>query len=518
MADNTATGNQPFKTVATVNLKKTFKGWEKLKFDDYKEPVKGWTVKLGKAFADGTAILLFENINGDRAPYYRAYFYGLEDDKYRVTDKIRFPGDGCTICAISLTDTHDALFCRQFNKDKREEIFFREVKSECKDYCAMTVSELKKQLLSPSKSRFLLIEKKKVRFVKIDAPCNLVYPECDEIFGSEDRTWEVSKGDTPTQAPDDQFSATKKDSTDDDDDDYDFDFDDEATAKVKTVKTAAGRSAQEELDMLIGLTDIKEQIRKIVAFSKMRKLAKDSGRELGNINVNIAFTGNPGTAKTTVARLFAQIMKENGIISKGKLVEAGRAEIVAGYVGQTAIKVKKLFDKAEGNVLFIDEAYSLVDNWENEYGDEAIATIVQEMENRKNDLIVIFAGYPDKMETFLARNPGLRSRIPFVVRFPDYSNEELLQITKLEAGRRGFSIENSADEKIFQILEETRKKTDFGNGRLCRNLVESAILSAALRVQGRVTEESFRLNENDFEMPDDTEAGKEKRRIGFAAA
>ncbi len=361
--------------------------------------------------------------------------------------------------------------------------------------------------------------KKKVKFVKIDSPYSLTSPQCDEVFGSEDRAWIVTKGKTPEQYQAEQnLDKTKASTVDDEEDEDDFDFDDEVTAKVRTVRPTSGKSAQEELDILIGLTDIKEQIRKIVAFSKMQKLGRESGRKIGDINVNIAFTGNPGTAKTTVARLFAQIMKENGILSKGKLVEAGRAEIVAGYVGQTAIKVKKLFDKAEGNVLFIDEAYSLVDNWENEYGDEAIATIVQEMENRKDDMIVIFAGYPDKMEKFLARNPGLRSRIPFVVNFPDYSSEELLQIAKLEAERQGFCIDKNANLKILQIMEEAKKKADFGNGRLSRNLVESAILSAALRVKGRVTDESFCLRENDFQMPYDIGGNKEKRRIGFSAA
>ncbi len=161
MSDNTVAG-YPFTAVATVNLKKTFKGWEKLKFHDYMEPATGWTIKLGKAFEDGTIILLFENTSGERAPYYRAYVYGLQEDQYRLTDKLRFPGDSCTICAISLTESHDALFFRQYNKDKREEIFFREIGDECKDYCAMTVSELKEHLLPPSKSRFALIEKKRL--------------------------------------------------------------------------------------------------------------------------------------------------------------------------------------------------------------------------------------------------------------------------------------------------------------------------------------------------------------------
>jgi len=513
MAKNAEIEKYPFKEVASVNLKKTFKSWKKLRFDDYKEPVSGWTVKLGKAFEDGTIILLFENLKGKRTPYYRGYIYSLQGEEYHLTEKIRFPGDGCTISAISLATSHDALFCRQYDKNKQEEIFYRKLKTGCKDYSIMTtIPELREELLSPSKCRFALIGKKKVRFIKIDDPYCLTFPDRDEIFGSEDRSWTVTEGKTPEQYISDQETDNKYEL------DGGFDFDDEAIEETRTMRLDEKMTAQQELDSLIGLVEIKDSIRKIIAYSKMQKLARESGRKLGDINVNIAFTGNPGTAKTTVARLFARIMKENGILSRGELIEAGRADLVAAYVGQTAIKVKKLFDKAEGNVLFIDEAYSLVDSWENEYGDEAIATIIQEMENRKDDLIVIFAGYPDKMETFLSRNPGLRSRIPFVVKFPDYSSEELLQIAKLEAARRGFTIDEGAENRILEIVERVSRKTDFGNGRLCRNLVESAILSAAMKVTGKITDESFCLKESDFEMPGNMETETEKRRIGFSAA
>ena len=261
----------------------------------------------------------------------------------------------------------------------------------------------------------------------------------------------------------------------------------------------------------------------ITAFARLQKLAKEQGKKIDGINLNLSFLGNPGTAKTTVARLFAQIMKENGILSKGNLIEVGRSDLVAKYVGQTAIKVKEIFKKAKGNVLFIDEAYSLVDSWENEYGDEAIATIVQEMENSRDDMIVIFAGYPDKMEQFLSRNPGLRSRVPFTVEFKDYSADELTEIAKMEAERRGYSVSPAAEGKIHDICVAAMNGEEFGNGRFSRNLVEAAMMKSASRVMGTgVTETDlstcFRLESCDFTLPDNLKKEKKARVIGFSAA
>ena len=156
--------------------------------------------------------------------------------------------------------------------------------------------------------------------------------------------------------------------------------------------------------------------------------------------LNMEFIGNPGTAKTTVARITAGILHEIGLLPTSELVEVGRADLVAKYTGQTADKVKEVFQKAKGKLLFIDEAYALTDCWENSYGDEAISTIVQEMENNREDTVVIFAGYPDKMNEFFSRNPGLRSRVPFTIRFSDYSAEEMAQIVEAEAKKRGFSL------------------------------------------------------------------------------
>ena len=197
-----------------------------------------------------------------------------------------------------------------------------------------------------------------------------------------------------------------------------------------------------------------------------------------------------------------------------------RADLVAKYEGQTADKVKEVFKKARGKVLFLDEAYSLVENWDGEFGDEAINTIVQEMENHREDTIVIFAGYPDKMEEFFSRNPGLRSRVPFRIRFADYSADELAQIAELEARRRGFAIAPQAKEKVRSFCGEAQKRPNMGNGRFCRNLVESAVLAYAARVYGGRDEAcggDFSLGEEDFVLPDVLKEAKGKRPVGFRA-
>ncbi len=240
-------------------------------------------------------------------------------------------------------------------------------------------------------------------------------------------------------------------------------------------------SAYEELQNMIGLTDIKNEINKIINYFKAQKLFGDRNIDLSRPTMHMVFTGNPGTAKTTVARLFAQILKENEILSIGRLYEVGRADIVGKYVGQTAPLVKEAFKRAKGSVLFIDEAYSLVER-DGLYGDEAINTIVQEMENNRNDTVVIFAGYPNEMNAFLDKNPGLRSRISRQVRFDDYSADELCQITKHIASQKGLSFTDEAMNKLEYIFELARQNTDFGNGRFARNIVETAQLAQVDRI------------------------------------
>ncbi|MBQ6569280.1 MAG: AAA family ATPase [Clostridia bacterium] len=275
----------------------------------------------------------------------------------------------------------------------------------------------------------------------------------------------------------------------------------------------------EMLNRLIGLENVKEQINKIAALARMKKDI-DSLRGGLPIVLNMEFVGNPGTAKTTVARIVAGLLCEIGLIKSGEIVEVGRADLVGKYVGHTADNVKSVFQKAKGKLLFIDEAYSLVEPWEGSFGDEAINTIVQEMENRREDTVVIFAGYPREMEELFSRNPGLRSRVPFTVCFNDYSPEEMAKISELEAEKRGFCITPEAIEKVAAICGECQENTASGNGRFCRNLVEKAILNYAFRKYGTPDsnpERDLKLIADDFTFQKESPAKKERTPIGFIA-
>ena len=286
-------------------------------------------------------------------------------------------------------------------------------------------------------------------------------------------------------------------------------------------------SSSDMLAQLIGLKDVKEQVRKIAAFARMKKDMETLGRTSVPVALNMEFVGNPGTAKTTVARILAGIFQEIGILSSSQIVEAGRADLVAGYIGQTAINVKSVFKRARGKLLFIDEAYSLASDSQRDFGYEAINTIVQEMENSRGDTVVVFAGYPEEMENFFSMNPGLRSRVPFRISFPDYSTDEMAQIVALEAQKRGFSLCSRALEKAVSLCGEAKHRSDAGNGRFCRNLVENAILGYALRVYGEGAEaadgaeKDFILAEEDFSLPDNMQAIPERQEakktapIGF---
>lgn len=280
------------------------------------------------------------------------------------------------------------------------------------------------------------------------------------------------------------------------------------------------RNYMDELQALVGIRAAKDQVKKILAFAKMRKAMEENGEHLEPITLNMEFVGNPGTAKTTVARIVAGLLKEIGIITTGKFIEVGRADLVAQYVGQTAPMVQNVFQKAKGGVLFIDEAYSLLEEGRGGFGDEAINMIVQEMENNRKDTIVIFAGYPDEMDEFFLRNQGLRSRVPFRVNFEDYNAEEMLDICKLEALKKGFLTDDMADKKIMEICEKSIKNKNNGNGRFCRNLIETGVLNFAFRNYGDldINEKiEYILRKEDFiDMNDlDLKSDENNSRIGF---
>ena len=274
----------------------------------------------------------------------------------------------------------------------------------------------------------------------------------------------------------------------------------------------------DRLNEMIGLNSVKDQIRHMAAYVKMKKDMEEKGLNKLSTSFNMAFLGNPGTAKTTVARIVAGIFQEIGLIKHTKIIETGRSDLVGEYVGHTAVKVQEVFKKAKGGILFIDEAYSLVDDYMNSFGDEAISTLVQEMENNRNEVIVIFAGYPEKMKEFISRNPGLKSRIPFSIYFEDYTAEEMCQIAILEAKKRGFSINPGALDKVKNICETAVGKSEAGNGRFCRNIVESAILEYALREYEKdenADEKTFELLECDFVNTSYEDTVSEKNKIGF---
>lgn len=280
-----------------------------------------------------------------------------------------------------------------------------------------------------------------------------------------------------------------------------------------------GTNYMARLDELIGLADVKQQIRKIAAFAKMKQDMLKNGNADISVALNMGFVGNPGTAKTTVARIAAGIFYEIGLLPFNELIEVGRADLVAKYIGQTAINVKEVFARAKGKVLFIDEAYSLVDDRSGSFGDEAINTIIQEMENNRDKTIVIFAGYPDEMENFFSRNPGLKSRVPLIINFSDYSVEEMVKIAELEARNRGFSISTEAFEKVSDICSTATHRPDTGNGRFCRNLIENAILGYASRIYGDDSggsDNNCILTAGDFTSPTGMNNTK-KIPIGFHA-
>lgn len=280
-------------------------------------------------------------------------------------------------------------------------------------------------------------------------------------------------------------------------------------------------SAYDELQRLVGLSEVKRIISDIIAAYKVQKLRNKYYDPNEAVTRHMLFTGNPGTAKTTVARLMAEIMKENEILSTGAFIECGRADLVGKYVGWTARIVQEKFREAHGGVLFIDEAYSLVDA-SHSFGDEAINTIVQEMENRRSDVVVVFAGYPEKMERFLAQNEGLRSRIAFHVAFPDYTPDELMGILDKILKERQFKLTDGAKARAFDIFQTVHQQPEYGNGRFVRSLFEQAVNRQAARImrlssQDIGRESLFELCADDFDTNiTKTYAPYREKQIGFS--
>ena len=256
-----------------------------------------------------------------------------------------------------------------------------------------------------------------------------------------------------------------------------------------------------ELEGYIGLEGVKQEVKNLINMVKVHKMRKENGLPAEDLSLHMVFSGNPGTGKTTVARIMARIYHSLGILSKGTLVEVDRSGLVAGYVGQTALKTKKVIEKAMGGVLFIDEAYALNGGSENDFGQEAIDTVLKAMEDHREDLVVIVAGYTELMEDFIHSNPGLESRFNRFLLFEDYSQDEMMGIFRMRCDKGQYTLDADAEAAVRQfIAEENTHPETFGNARGVRNLYERILVQQANRLAGMETvtrEDLMRLTKED---------------------
>ena len=271
----------------------------------------------------------------------------------------------------------------------------------------------------------------------------------------------------------------------------------------------------EELESLIGLDSVKIEVRSLINLMRVRELRRQSGLSLPQVTLHLVFSGNPGTGKTTVARLFAEICRALGVLKRGHLVEVDRGGLVGGYVGQTALKTKQVIDSAIDGVLFIDEAYSLTrSKSENDYGMECIETLLKAMEDHRDSLIVIVAGYVDLMKSFLESNPGIRSRFTKEIRFPDYGSDELWRIFNRTVEINGYQLAPDAMETAQILISRMHelKSNNFGNAREMRTLFEAVMQAQANRLASHTdisSEQLQTLEPADFDM---IGYGKQKSR------
>ena len=257
-----------------------------------------------------------------------------------------------------------------------------------------------------------------------------------------------------------------------------------------------------EMDKIVGLKEIKDYILSLEKNYKVQEMRKAQGLPVSNVSMHMIFTGNPGTGKTTIARLVSKYLKAIGVLSGGQLVEVSRGDLVGKYVGHTAPLTMQVIKSAIGGVLFIDEAYSLYRGKDDSFGLEAIDTLVKGMEDNRDDLIVILAGYTKEMATFLTANSGLQSRFPNIIEFPDYSGEELTEIAQINATSRGYRLSEDAKAALLDYFCVVQAMDDrsSGNGRLARNVIESAILAQSRRVLDQSDAVLDLLEKCDFDL------------------
>jgi len=302
------------------------------------------------------------------------------------------------------------------------------------------------------------------------------------------------------------------------------------TAKATMAETATkgpprSRGLEEvlqELDGLIGLNTVKQDVRQLVNYVKVLQIRQARGLKVSDMSFHMVFYGKPGTGKTTVARLIGEIYKALGVISKGHLVEADRAKLVAAYVGQTAIKTTEVVNNALGGILFIDEAYTLApaDARGNDFGQEAIDTLLKLMEDHRNELVVIVAGYPEEMGRFVDSNPGLQSRFNKYLSFDDYTPAELVEIFSHFCKQNDYRLTEPATEKIMEFFQSAYEARDkmFGNARLARNVFERAIESQSTRIlnMDMTGDVLTTIEACDISVPTEMKGmGSPARRIGF---
>lgn len=278
-----------------------------------------------------------------------------------------------------------------------------------------------------------------------------------------------------------------------------------------------------ELAGYIGLESIKKEVGNLINLAAVRKMRQEHGLPVSEMSLHMVFSGNPGTGKTMIARLMARVYKTLGILSKGQLVEVDRSGLVAGYVGQTAAKTQEVIDKARGGVLFIDEAYALNGGGENDFGQEAIDTLLKAMEDSRDDLVVIVAGYDALMERFIHSNPGLESRFNRYLHFDDYTLDEMAAIFEMQCRKGCYELDEAArdDVKAF-IAEANTQSIAFGNARGVRNIFEKVLVNQANRLsemENITREDLMRITEDDVKRACDEEraAARPSGETGDAA-
>ena len=263
---------------------------------------------------------------------------------------------------------------------------------------------------------------------------------------------------------------------------------------------------EEELEKLVGLKEIKRIIKEIYAWIIVNRKREESGLKSSQLVLHMMFKGNPGTGKTTVARLIGKLFQKINVLSKGHLIEAERADLVGEYIGHTAQKTRDLIKRAMGGILFIDEAYSLGRGGEKDFGKEAIDTLVKHMEDKSHEFILILAGYSDEMDRFLQLNPGLKSRFPIIVEFPDYTVDELMEIARKMVAEREYVFTAAAERKLRDHLLAVNSTKHFAHGRYIRNIVEKSIRAQAMRLllsNSFERQELMTIHSVDLVFPDD---------------